>query len=104
MGRREKLNQCKFTFTSRMQRFLGKEGDCLYLLEGLVDCSEGWLLVIMENSPVTMENEDTFVFSLSTVAAIDTVVWTVVPLAGEHIQAFCETERNIVWQKLMIYN
>lgn len=35
-----------------------------------------------------MENKDTFFFSLLTIAAIDTVVWTVVPLAGKHIQAF----------------
>lgn len=58
----------------------------------------------MENSPVTMENEDTFVFSLLTVAAIDTVVWTVVPLAGEHIQAFCNTARNMIGLKWMINN
>lgn len=58
----------------------------------------------MENSPVTMENEDTFVFSLLTVAAIDTVVWTVVPLAGEHIQAFCNTARNMTGSKWMINN
>ena len=60
-------------------------------MEGLVDCTKSWLLVIVENSPVTMENEDALMFSLSTVATIDTMVWTVVPLAGEHIQAFCNT-------------
>lgn len=59
----------------------------LVLLDGLVDGSKSWLLVIVENSSVTMENEDTGLFRLFTVAAIDTVVWTVVPLAGEHIQA-----------------
>ena len=57
----------------------------LYLLDGLVDSSKCWLFVIVVNSPVTMENENTFLFSLLTVAAIDAVVWTVVPLAGEHI-------------------
>lgn len=68
--------------------------DQLYLLDGLVDGSKSWLLVIMENSSVTMENEDTGLFSLFTVAAIDTVVRTVVPLAGEHIQTFCNTATN----------
>lgn len=53
----------------------------------------------MVNSPVAMENENTFVFSLLTVAAIDAVVWTVVPLAGEHIQAFCNTARSMVDSK-----
>lgn len=67
---------------------------CLYLLDGIVDGSKCWLLVIMVNSPVTMENEDTFMFSLLTVAAINTVVWTVVPLAWEHIKAFCETKEG----------
>ena len=43
-----------------------------------------------------MENENTFLLSLLTVAAIDAVVWTVVPLAGEHIQAFCNTSRSMV--------
>lgn len=63
----------------------------LYLLDGLVDGSESRLLVIVENSSVTMENEDTSLFRLFTVAAIDTVVWTVVPLAGEHVQALWNT-------------
>lgn len=65
-----------------------------YLLDGLVDSSKSRLLVIMENAPVTVENEDAFVFSLLTVAAIDAVIWTVVPLAGEHIQAFCNTAKT----------
>lgn len=63
----------------------------LYLLDGLVDGSKSWLLVIVENSSVTMENEDTGLLRLFTVAAIDAVVWTVVPLAGEHIQALWNT-------------
>lgn len=66
----------------------------LYLLDGLVDGSKSWLLVIVENSSVTMENEDTGLFRLFTVAAIDTVVWTVVPLAGEHIQALWNTSTS----------
>lgn len=86
-----------FYFTVRVQSstdfWLKRAG--LYLLDGLVDSLKGWVLAIMENSPVTMENEDTFLFSLSTVAAIDTVVWTVVPLAGKHIQAFCNTARQV---------
>lgn len=66
----------------------------LYLLDGLVDGSKSWLLVIVENSSVTMENEDTSLFCLFTVAAIDTVVRTVVPLAGKHIQALWNTPTN----------
>ena len=69
--------------------------EAVYLLDGLVNGSKCRLLVIMVNSPVTMENEDTFLISLLTVAAIDTVVWTVVPLAGEHIQAFCNAVREM---------
>lgn len=69
---------------------VGAQRGRLYLLDGLIDGSKCRLLVIMVNSPVTMENEDTFLISLLTVAAIDTVVWTVVPLAGEHIEAFCK--------------
>lgn len=65
-------------------------------MDGFVDSSKRWLLVIMVNSPVAMENEDAFLFSLLTVAAIDTVVWTVVPLAGEHIHAFCNTDMIII--------
>lgn len=64
-------------------------------MDGFVDSSKRWLLVIVVNSPVSMENEDTFLFSLLTVAAINAVVWTVVPLAGDHIQAFCNTERDM---------
>lgn len=42
-----------------------------------------------------MENEDAFVLCFSAVAAIDAVVGTVVPLAGEHMEAFCDTQRNV---------
>lgn len=49
----------------------------------------------MENSPVPMENEDALVLSFSAVAAVDAVVWTVVPLAGEHMEAFCDTQSNV---------
>lgn len=73
-------------------------------MDGLIDGSKGWLLVIMENSPVTMENEDAFQFSLLTVAAVDTVVWTVVPLAGKHIQAFCDGPRQVTDFKSVINN
>lgn len=73
---------------------MGNQRDHHYLLDGLIDSSKSWLLVIMENAPVTVENEDTFVFSLLTVAAINAVIWTVVPLAGEHIQAFYNTAKS----------
>lgn len=63
----------------------------LYLVKCFIDRSKSWLFVIMENSPVPMENEYAFVLSFSAVAAIDAVVWTVVPLAGEHMEAFCDT-------------
>lgn len=42
-----------------------------------------------------MENEDTFLLSLMTVAAIHAVVWAIVPLTGKHIQALCNTERGM---------
>lgn len=67
------------------------EGESLYLEEGFVDSSKRWLFVIVENSPVPMENEDAFMLGFSAVAAIDTVVWTVVPLAREHTEAFWDT-------------
>lgn len=67
----------------------------LYLVEGFIDRSKSWLFVIVENSPVPMENEDAFVLRFSAVAAIDAVVWTVVPLAGEHMEAFCGTRSNV---------
>lgn len=67
----------------------------LYLVERFIDRSKSWLFVIMENSPVPMENEDAFVLCFSAVAAIDAVVWTVVPLAGEHMEAFCDTQSNV---------
>lgn len=67
----------------------------LYLVERFIDCSKSWLFVIMENSPVPMENEDALVLSFSAVAAVDAVVWTVVPLAGEHMEAFCDTQSNV---------
>lgn len=64
-------------------------------MEGFVDGSKSWLFVVVENSPVPMENEDTFVLCFSAVAAIDAVVWTVVPLAVEHMEAFCDTRSNV---------
>lgn len=64
-------------------------------MECFIDCSESWLLVIMENSPVPVENEDSFTLCFSAVASVDTVVWTVVPLAGEHMEAFCDTHSNV---------
>lgn len=66
-----------------------------YLLDGFVDSPKCWLLVIMVHSPVSMENEDTFLLSLMTVAAIHAVVWAIVPLTGKHIQALCNTERGM---------
>jgi hypothetical protein len=54
-------------------------------LDGFVDSSERRLLVVMVNTPVAMENEHAFLLSRLTVAAIDTVIWTVVPEAGKHI-------------------
>lgn len=54
----------------------------------------------MENSPIPMENEDAFMFCFSAVAAINTVVWTVVPLTGEHVEAFCDTQSNVTMAKL----
>lgn len=41
-----------------------------------------------------MENEDAFMLRFPAVAAIDTVVWTVVPLAGEHVEAFCGAQER----------
>jgi hypothetical protein len=46
----------------------------------------------MVNTSISVENEDALLFGLETVAAVDTVVWTVVPLAREHIQALCTRE------------
>lgn len=69
-------------------------------MERFVDRSKSWLFVIMENSPVPMKNEDAFMLCLSAVAAIDTVVWTVVPLAGEHVEAFCDTQSDVTMAEL----
>lgn len=41
-----------------------------------------------------MENEDAFVLCFPAVAAIDTVVWTVVPLAREHMEAVWDTQER----------
>ena len=73
-----------------------------YLVERFIDRSKSWLFVVVENSPVPVENEDTFMLSFFAVAAIDAVVWTVVPLAGEHMEAFCGTQSNgaqLNWMK-----
>lgn len=70
------------------------QGESLYLEEGFVDGSKSWLFVIVENSPVPMENEDAFMLCFPAVAAIDTVVWTVVPLAWEHMEAFWDTQER----------
>lgn len=67
----------------------------LYLVKSFIDCSKSWLFVIVENSPVPVENEDAFVLCFFAVAAVDAVVGTVVPLAGEHMEAFCDTQRNM---------
>lgn len=75
-------------FFQWLQKRLLKVFTKLVLLDGVINSSESWLLVIMEDSPVSMENENTLLLGRLTVAAINTVIWTVVPLAGEHIQGF----------------
>lgn len=44
----------------------------------------------MVNASIAMENVNTLLLSCSTVAAVDAVVWTVVPVAREHKHALCE--------------
>lgn len=46
-------------FFQWLQKGLLKVFTELILLDGIINCSESWLLVIMEDSPVSMENENT---------------------------------------------
>lgn len=66
----------------------------LYLEEGFVDGPKSRLLVIVENSPVPVENEDAVVLCFPAVAAVDAVVRTVVPLAREHMEALWDTQER----------
>lgn len=58
------------------------------LLNGFIYGSESRLLVVVVDTPVAVEDEDSMLLSSGTVAAVDAVVGTVIPLAREHKQPF----------------
>lgn len=49
----------------------------------IIDYFEGWLLVIMINATVAMEDGHALLFSPFAVTAVHAVIWPVVPLAGK---------------------
>lgn len=65
-----------------------------HLLNGFVYGSESGLLVVVVDTPVAVEDEDPVLLGSGTVAAVDAVVGTVIPLAREHKQPFCGENRK----------
>lgn len=61
-----------------------------HLSYGLVNCSEGGLLVVVVNPPVPMQHVDAVLLSWSTVAPIDAMIRTIIPLARKLQQHLCK--------------
>ncbi len=57
-----------------------------HLLDGIIHGSEGGQLVVMVNAAVAMENVNTVLFSGDAVAAVNTVIRTIVPLTLDQQQ------------------
>lgn len=57
----------------------------------LVHSSEGRLLVVVVNPSVSMQYVDAILLGRRTVAAVDAMVWTIIPLARKLQQRLCNT-------------
>lgn len=70
-----------------------------HLLYGLVNSPEGRLFVIVVNPSVPMQDVDALFLSWRTIAAIDTMIWTIIPLAGKLQQALWGQRKTLFRQK-----
>ena len=57
-----------------------------YISDRLIECFESWLLLVMVDTSIPMQDRYTFPLGLSAIASIHAVIRTVVPLAGEHVE------------------
>ena len=57
-----------------------------YVSDRLIECFESWLLLVMVDTSIPMQDRHTFPLCLSAIASIHAVIRTVVPLAGEHVE------------------
>lgn len=58
-----------------------------HLSYGFIDGSEGRLFVVVVNPSVSMQYVNAIFFSGGTVAAVDTMIWTIIPLTRKLQQA-----------------
>lgn len=59
-----------------------------YIPYCFIERFESWLLIVMVDASVSVQDRHTFPLSLFAVASVHAVIGTVVPLAGEHIEIF----------------
>lgn len=57
-----------------------------YVSDRLIECFESWLLLVMVDTSISVQDRHTFPLRLSAIASIHAVIRTVVPLAGEHVE------------------
>lgn len=64
-----------------------------YITYCIIDYFECRLLVVVIHSAVAMENRHALLFGPFAITAVHTVIWPVVPLAGEDEETLCK-KRN----------
>ena len=79
---------CKFSVNQGVcsQNHLKKKR--AYISQCFINSSKCWLLIIMVNTSVPMENKDSFFFSFLAIASIYAMIWSVIPLARKNKKAF----------------
>ncbi len=69
-----------------------------HLLDGVIHGSEGWLLVVVINAAAAVEDVNTALFSGDAVAAVHTVIRTIVPVTLDQQQTLWDTHRQNQWE------
>lgn len=65
-----------------------------YIPYGFIERPECWLLVVVVDASVTVQDRHTFTLSVFAVASVHAVVRPVVPVAGEHIETLWGDKRR----------